>query len=177
MQHGTHYRGQRLRGWWMSEKLDGCRAYWDGEAMWSRGGTRVALPSKLRRSLPAGVPLDGEVYGGPDTLAAARHAVVHGVWAAGLRFHIFDAPTAAGAWPLRLAAAAALMPARSPLVALVTAARCEGERHAARILGEVHARGGEGLMLRALALSYSAGRTRDLVKLKRPYYATFLGTR
>ena len=24
------------KGWWMSEKLDGVRAYWDGKRFWSR---------------------------------------------------------------------------------------------------------------------------------------------
>lgn len=27
-----------IRGWWMSEKLDGVRAYWDGEALYSKNG-------------------------------------------------------------------------------------------------------------------------------------------
>ncbi|HSV73464.1 MAG TPA: hypothetical protein VLH79_06870 [Chthonomonadales bacterium] len=176
MQHGTPYRGQRLRGWWMSEKLDGCRAFWDGAAMWSRGGTPIRLPAALHSALPAGIALDGEIYGGPGTLDAAREAVVHGRFSRGLRFMIFDAPSAVGAWPARLrSAASALGPAKC--VGVVAAWLCEGERHAARILGEVHARGGEGLMLRAPGLAYAPGRTRDLVKLKRPYYATFLGAR
>jgi len=31
-------------GWWMSEKLDGVRAYWDGEAFVSRLGNRFVAP-------------------------------------------------------------------------------------------------------------------------------------
>src|SRR5690349_17670486 len=38
-------------GWWMSEKLDGIRAYWDGEAFVSRLGNRFLAPAWFTRDL------------------------------------------------------------------------------------------------------------------------------
>jgi len=35
-----------LAGWWMSEKLDGVRAYWDGENFFSRLGNRFHVPAQ-----------------------------------------------------------------------------------------------------------------------------------
>ncbi|NCB20294.1 MAG: DNA ligase, partial [Bacteroidia bacterium] len=39
------YKDQNISGWLMSEKMDGVRAYWDGEKLISRGGTIFAAPS------------------------------------------------------------------------------------------------------------------------------------
>src|SRR5688500_9984165 len=40
-------------GWWMSEKLDGIRAYWDGEAFTSRLGNKFYAPDWFIADLPA----------------------------------------------------------------------------------------------------------------------------
>src|SRR5512146_1443494 len=49
-----------LAGWWMSEKLDGVRAYWDGRQFLSRLGNLYHAPDWFGEGLPA-VPLDGEL--------------------------------------------------------------------------------------------------------------------
>jgi len=66
MMHGMDYLGDDVSGWLMSEKLDGCRAYWDGGKMWSRGGKQILLPNEMLAALPAGVALDGEIHAGRD---------------------------------------------------------------------------------------------------------------
>src|SRR5437879_3286425 len=48
-------------GWWMSEKLDGVRAYWDGKQFLSRLGNRYHAPDWFVEGLPD-VPLDGELW-------------------------------------------------------------------------------------------------------------------
>src|SRR5205823_713460 len=48
-------------GWWMSEKLDGLRAYWDGKQFLSRQGNRYHAPDWFVEGLPD-VPLDGELW-------------------------------------------------------------------------------------------------------------------
>ena len=63
MMHGRDWSGQDLAGWWLSEKLHGCRAYWDGSLMWSRGGCVVAVPKHWKTSLPQ-IALDGEIWAG-----------------------------------------------------------------------------------------------------------------
>ena len=50
-----------LAGWWMSEKLDGVRAYWDGHGFMSRQGNRYHAPDWFVAGLPD-VPLDGELW-------------------------------------------------------------------------------------------------------------------
>ena len=49
-----------LSGWWMSEKLDGVRAYWDGKQFLSRLGNVYHAPDWFAEGLPE-VPLDAEL--------------------------------------------------------------------------------------------------------------------
>lgn len=44
MQHGVDWNGQDVSGWIATEKYNGCRAYWDGGNLWSRGGLKVNIP-------------------------------------------------------------------------------------------------------------------------------------
>lgn len=48
-------------GWWLSEKLDGVRAYWDGRQFLSRQGNFYHAPDWFVAGLP-NVPLDGELW-------------------------------------------------------------------------------------------------------------------
>src|SRR5213075_711077 len=50
-----------LSGWWMSEKLDGVRAYWDGKQFISRQGNLYHAPEWFTAGLPS-VTLDGELW-------------------------------------------------------------------------------------------------------------------
>ena len=50
-----------LTDWWMSEKLDGVRAYWDGKRFLSRQGNEYHAPEWFVAGLPA-TPLDGELW-------------------------------------------------------------------------------------------------------------------
>src|SRR5438045_3542568 len=52
---------QDLADWWLSEKLDGVRAYWDGRALISRLGNRFHAPDWFLEGLPE-TPLDGELW-------------------------------------------------------------------------------------------------------------------
>src|SRR5438132_7278393 len=52
---------QDVQGWWLSEKLDGVRAYWDGKQFLSRLGNRYYAPAWFTAGLPAEA-LDGELW-------------------------------------------------------------------------------------------------------------------
>src|SRR3954447_2549458 len=54
--------GQRdPKGWWISEKLDGVRAYWDGKQLLSRLGNVLHAPEWFIKDLPKH-SLDGELF-------------------------------------------------------------------------------------------------------------------
>jgi DNA ligase 1 len=51
------------KGWWISEKLDGVRAYWTGRQFLSRNGNTYCAPDWFRKCLPK-MELDGELWCG-----------------------------------------------------------------------------------------------------------------
>jgi len=85
---------QSVAGWFVSEKLDGIRAYWDGglsrglpasevpyantvkdfrlnhqvmaTGLWTRTGKVIYAPDYWLNQLPS-IPLDGELYIGPNS--------------------------------------------------------------------------------------------------------------
>ena len=93
------YKDQRIAGYFASEKLDGCRAFWDGgcsrgrpatevgyantikdhrlkeppvaTGLWSRSGKVINAPDDWLDQLPD-CPLDGELYLGPGRFQELR---------------------------------------------------------------------------------------------------------
>jgi len=161
-------------GCWMSEKLDGVRAYWDGESFYSRNGNRFAAPSWFTDLLPADTTLDGELYMGPgrfnEAVSIVRSGTPDARWES-IRYMIFDAPSSAP-FEARMERVAevvkdACRSARGdcPIVR-VQQTRCRSPEH----LGEFHARataqGIEGTMLRAPGSAYERRRSASLLKVK-----------
>ena len=54
---------QNLEGWLMSEKFDGIRAYWDGQALFTKRGNIIHAPDFFISQLPP-FALDGELWVG-----------------------------------------------------------------------------------------------------------------
>lgn len=52
-------------GWFMSEKLDGIRCYWNGSCMYSRVGNIINAPKEWKEKLPK-IALDGELWSSRD---------------------------------------------------------------------------------------------------------------
>lgn len=60
------YKGTNVDGWYMSEKLDGVRAIWDGATLRSRNNKPIHAPMWFLAGLPKGVILDGELWSGRE---------------------------------------------------------------------------------------------------------------
>lgn len=156
--------------YFVSEKLDGVRGRWDGQALWTRGGQRIATPDAFTRGWP-GVPMDGELWierGQFDAVSALarRDRPDPAAWHR-VRFMLFDLPAHGGPFTERVAAMRALVVrARHPHLAMV--AQTPGSSRAAldAQLRAVVAGGGEGLMLHHRDAYYGAGRSPTLLKLK-----------
>jgi len=153
-------------GWWMSDKLDGIRAYWDGEgALWSRLGKRFAkAPTKYLALLPQGMPLDGELYLGPGRFNDTVRAVKGAAGWDELRYVVFDAPPARDLTGYSFEERLAFARDHWPDVAEQTP--CQNLQHLYRELARVEAAGGEGVMLRQPCSLYEGKRSRTLLKVK-----------
>ena len=160
-----------VAAYWVSEKLDGVRALWDGEALLSRRGNRLQAPPWFVAGFPA-LQLDGELWmgrGGFEAVSAVvRRRRGSGEGWRDVRFMVFDLPAHPGDFDERLRQLRALLGAtRSPRIALVQQFRLESREELMATLSRVVAAGGEGLMLRKGNSRYRAGRSDDLLKLKR----------
>jgi DNA ligase 1 len=158
-----------VEGWWLSEKLDGVRAYWDGTQFLSRQGNRYVAPPWFTEGLPAD-PLDGELWLGRKqfqrTVGTVRRQDQSEHWRA-IRFVVFDAPALELPFEPRMDHLAALLAERKPEFAVAhSQERCRGIAHLKEELARVEALGGEGLMLREPASLYVAGRSSTLLKVK-----------
>ena len=156
-------------GWWMSEKLDGVRAYWDGEAFVSRLGNRFFAPDWFIADLPADT-LDGELWAGRKmfsrTISIVRSGASDKEWKH-VRYVVFDAPNARGGFEDRLAHVdRVLKKAGAPHAAAHEHVVCEGLSHLHEELMRVEGLGGEGLMLRQPKSRYEIGRSTSLLKVK-----------
>jgi DNA ligase-1 len=158
-----------VTGWWLSEKLDGVRAYWDGKQFLSRQGNRYVAPPWFTQGLPE-VPLDGELWLGRKQFQRAvsivRRQDQSEHWR-GIRFVVFDAPTQEQPFEQRMEFVNDWFASSGPEFAAVhTHERCGGVSHLKDELARIESLGGEGLMLREPASRYVIGRSSTLLKVK-----------
>lgn len=160
------WAGSDPTGWWISEKLDGVRAVWDGYSLTTRTGQPIHAPQWWLESLPA-FSLDGELWIGrgkfQQTVSVARSHNAGDAWRS-VRFAVFDAPSSAGVFEDRQSVLAACLPAGVAFV--VTQTKCDGRAHLLEQLASVEAMGGEGLMLRKPGSMYEPKRSATLLKVK-----------
>src|SRR5712675_708506 len=158
-----------LTDWWMSEKLDGVRAYWDGKQFLSRQGNIYHAPEWFIERLPV-VPLDGELWIDRKkfqrTVSIVRRQDKSDLWNE-VRFLIFDAPAATGGFEDRLAFLKdALAKGTAKFTSQHAHERCKSLEALRAELARIEALAGEGLMLRQPGSKYVAGRSSTLLKIK-----------
>jgi DNA ligase 1 len=164
MQHGQYWQGEDLSWWILTEKFNGCRAYWDGENMWSRGGIKIEIPQEWRNYLPA-CHLDGEIYYGTDGVYKCGAAIRFGRFLPGMEFIVFDMPHEPGDYLDRLSKANSLIPP-NPFIRVAQSFICLSNRDLITEMFRIQAAGGEGIMARHPKIQYTAGRTNQLLKVK-----------
>jgi DNA ligase 1 len=158
-----------ISGWWLSEKLDGVRAYWDGKQFLSRLGNRFYPPPWFVEGFPDH-PLDGELWGGRKlfqrTVGIVKRQDQSPLWK-DLLFVVFDAPAHPGTFEERIDHARKVIAERN-----LTYARphehyvCRDHDHLREELARVESLGGEGLMARKPGSKYEVGRSATLLKVK-----------
>jgi len=162
-----------LTGWWMSEKLDGVRAFWDGTKLVSRLGNTFFAPDWFLEGLPPDMPLDGELFGGRKkfqrTVSIVRRQDRDTAAWREISYLVFDAPKHGGTFEERLAAFANYRGSRAGSLEHVLAhphEPCRGLEHLREELARVESLGGEGLMMRKPGSRYEVGRSHTLLKVK-----------
>lgn len=156
-------------GYYLSEKLDGVRCYWDGRLFCSRNGHRFHAPEWFTEGLPL-EPLDGELWIGRKqfqrTVSIVRRQDGGELWRE-VKFHVFDAPADGGPFESRLRLVFLIMKLCQPQYAVAHPhVVCKSRDHLHNELARVVSLGGEGLMLRQPGSPYVFGRSPTLLKVK-----------
>jgi len=161
--------GLDVSAYWVSEKLDGVRAIWNGRQLLFRSGRAVPAPRWFIEHLPEQA-LDGELWLGRgtfDRLSAIvrRDPPDDAEWRL-VRYMVFELPGAPGTFTERLARLESLAGAGAPpWLTLIEQFRVADESALRGKLAEILRGGGEGLMLHRADAPYETGRSTTLLKM------------
>jgi DNA ligase-1 len=159
-----------LSAYWVSEKYDGIRAYWDGHELLTREGNVIHAPMWFVAGWPPDA-LDGELWIGRGRFEEVASTVRDlkpddAAWRR-VRYMVFDLPAHPGPFTKRLAALKTLLANLSvPWLEFVPQVKVADRAALQRKLQDVVAAGGEGLMLHLGNSLYRGGRSDDLLKFK-----------
>lgn len=159
------WKGEDPTGWLLSEKLDGVRAWWDGEKFVSRLGNVYHAPKWFIEGLPNEV-LDGELFAGRGNfqrcVSIVRRYDAAEDWQE-VKFMVFDAPKRRGDFVTRLQWAE--QQDLGKWAAVLEHTPCDSQEHMDQLL-EALPEDAEGLMVKDPASKYEDGRSNKLLKVK-----------
>ena len=166
----VYQQTEEIDRYWVSEKLDGVRAYWDGKKLISRQGNVYNAPEWFIKSFPT-QPLDGELWIKRSTFEQLISTVrkdkpIDSEWKQ-VRYMIFDLPGSGSNFTERLTELHQLLDDHdNPYCQLITQYRVADHAELQEKLNIVIKARGEGLMLHRGDSTYKAGRTSDILKVK-----------
>ncbi len=156
--------------YWVSEKLDGVRAIWNGKELRFRSGRLVAAPAWFTANFPA-QSLDGELWlarGEFDRLSGiVRQQQPDDAEWRQVRYMLFELPDAPGTFSQRIEQMQAIIAkAHIPWLQVIDQYRVSDRVELQQRLEAVLKQRGEGLMLHQANAPYATGRGEILFKLK-----------
>ncbi|MEA1892602.1 MAG: DNA ligase [Campylobacterota bacterium] len=152
-----------VTSWYMSEKLDGVRAYWDGEKLISRSGKVFSSPSFFTKDFPKH-KLDGELWSKradfANIVSIVNRKQAHVGWK-NLTYNVFEVPSADGNLTHRLK-----MVKTSKYLKKIQQIKIKDKKDLDKFLKSVEGKGGEGVVVRDGSLPYYTGRGNSALKMK-----------
>lgn len=160
---------ENVKGWLMSEKLDGCRAVWTGTELLSRNGNKFFAPGWFTAQLPPGVMLDGELYIEHNAFQRVvsiirKKTPIDAEWKT-IRYCVFDAPEYKGGFEARIAFCTEIL-AGCGIAEVVGQTVCKSENHLKEFFSGLVAQGAEGVILRRPGSKYEQCRSDSMLKFK-----------
>lgn len=167
----SEFKDQNVSGWLASEKLDGVRAYWDGENLLSRQGKKLNAPLSFTKNFPK-FALDGELYAKELKFEEIQASVMdklpdENAWSR-LKFHIFDVPEASGGLLRRLEVLAKFLKNEpNQNLIIIKQIKMRDNAHFLKFAESIIAKGGEGAVVREPNAPYERKRSKNALKFKK----------
>lgn len=160
-----------IEQYYVSEKLDGIRAYWDGTSLISKQGNTFTAPVWFTQSFPA-VHLDGELW-----IDRNQFEIVSGIvrtqdknnegWR-NVKFMVFDMPQSKLSFQKRVKEMEKVIKETpSQYLRMIEQRQLADTETLFLLLDDVVNSKGEGLMLHHQDALYEVKRSQDLMKLKK----------
>ncbi len=171
IQHATAFKTlDDISHYWISEKLDGIRGYWDGKQLLTRQGNIIHSPLWFTKNWPKNA-MDGELWMARSqfqaTVSCVRKIYIDENCWRKVHFMIFDLPEHAGTFTERIKTMEAITgKTMSAYLNMIKQFRLENTKQLDITLSNIVANQGEGLMLHRDNAYYHVGRTVNIMKLK-----------
>ena len=165
----TYKDDLNVTGWIMSEKLDGVRAFWDGQKLISRSGKIFTPPTSFIRGFPP-FALDGELWSKRDDFEHIVSIVNTQDSSQGwdeLTYNVFELPEQEGGFFERLAVLEDyLSDHKADKLRVLKQTRIHDRGELKRYFDRLIGLGAEGVVVRDPHQKYYTGRRRSSVKYK-----------
>ena len=180
---------QSLKGYLVSEKFDGIRAFWDGKKLLTRQGKEIFAPECWIKGFPK-FALDGELFikrgAFEETLSIVSQKQADCKQWQKIKYYVFDAPMfdkdlsadskesknitePRDSLEKRLAKIENFLDSDKNLpIKVIPQIKVDSENALKNMLKDVAKKSGEGLVIRKNNAPYEVGRTKNALKLK-PY--------
>lgn len=163
-----NYEDQNVKGWVMSEKLDGVRGYWDGTKLLTRQGQRLSPPAYFIKDFPP-FAIDGELFSERnhfEEISSITKSFKGEHWEK-LKLYVFDVPNAEGNLFERLNVLKTYLSSHpTPYIQIIEQIPVRDKAHLYEFLKEVESQQGEGVVVRNPNTPYERKRSAQILKLK-----------
>jgi DNA ligase-1 len=166
------YSDQNISGWYMSEKLDGIRGYWDGKNLYTKNGNLINTPKNFTKNFPS-FELDGELWSKRNDFENIQSIVLDDdpsqKWVQ-ISYNIFEVPNAKGDFLERLKKVKDWFSKHpNKNIKIIEQIECEDEEHLMDFLEEIVALKGEGVIVKDALKEYHTGRSAYILKVKKAF--------
>ena len=161
-----------ITNWYMSEKLDGIRAYWNGKELLSKNGNKIYAPNWFTKDFPP-FELDGELWTRRDDFESIQNIVLDtnpsSKWEE-ITYNIFEVPNEKGNFDKRLEKIKFWLDKNpNKIIKIIPQLICKNETDLNIYLKELLDKKAEGIILKNPNLEYFTGRSENILKVKKFY--------
>lgn len=160
---------ENIQGWYMSEKLDGIRGYWNGKQLLTRKGNIINAPKWFTNNFPP-FELDGELWSKRNNFEFIQSTVLKKTatdsWKK-ITYNIFEVPNQKGEFKQRLKKAESWFKSnKNSHVKIIPQIVCKGKKDLDEFLNSIESMGGEGVIIKDPHKPYHTGKKPFILKYK-----------
>lgn len=159
-----------IQGWYMSEKLDGIRAYWDGKELKTKNGNKIFVPKGFLTNFPT-FKLDGELWTKRSDFENIQSIILDKIpsknWDK-ITYNIFEVPNSKGDFLQRLKKAKIWFEKHpNKYIRFIKQIKCKDKNHLNNFLEKLVNQKAEGVIIKNAKLPYFGNRSNNILKVKK----------